>query len=86
MALTLEERVDMLEKKDADLISEISRIKEDTELLVDLLKNSQSAFTVIRWIVRIVNYLGGIALAVMALWGLWIAFKTGQYPGGTKSP
>lgn len=83
MATTLEElelRVSVLEKNDSQMMVKLTKITENTDFMVEILDNSRAAFKLIRWIGKIITWAGGVAVAMTAIWAIWVTYRTGQIP------
>lgn len=76
----LEVRVSVLEKNDKQMKDDIKKITENTDLMVEILDGSRTAFKLVITLAKVIKFLGGLSIAMAAIWALWVTYKTGQLP------
>lgn len=95
-AYTVEERLAILERQHLIFAGDLQQIKVstigleqvriDTATIREILEGSRVAFSVIKWLVRTIKFLGSIAIAIAAMWGVYIAWRTGNLPATYRNP
>lgn len=83
------ERIAMLERRQTDLFKKLQEqkdaidcINKNTSDLVELFKNAKSGATVIIAMVKFAKWIGGLAVAIAAIWIVFNAIRTGVPPTG----
>lgn len=81
---SVEERLAILEKQHLIFASVLQNISSDVAIVREVMEGSKTAFTVIKFLVRTIKFLGSIAIAIAAIWGVYITWKTGGLPDAYK--
>ena len=80
--LSLEQRITNLESQHLTILSTLNRRSQDIDELVDWIRNAKQGTKVLYWLLQkgasCVIFLGKVAVAGAALWGVYIAWKDGH--------
>lgn len=69
------ERMDKIDSNLEELRSEVESMKDDVRIIREVLLAGKGFFRTAGWIANAFKWVGGMAVAALALFGLWEKFK-----------